>query len=111
MKINHLILAVAAMLCFSSCGKVLDGISPKHAVTTDNVGESDLNKLTNGVLYTMESCAGNGWFDGDRMGELFQAGPGGAALVDVLLMTPSTPDVLSRWQKLLRKVLRHRRMP
>ena len=101
MKINHLILAVAAMLCFSSCGKVLDGISPKHAVTTDNVGESDLNKLTNGVLYTMESCAGNGWFDGDRMGELFHAGPGGAALVDVLLMTPSTPDVLSRWQKLM----------
>ena len=94
-------IAAASLILSGGCSKVLDGIAPKHAVTTDNVGESDLDKLTNGVLYTMENCAGNGWFDGDRMGELFQAGPGGAALVDVLLMTPSTPDVLSRWQKLM----------
>lgn len=93
------ILAVAGLLFPLGCGYVLDDIAPKHAVTTDNVGESDLNKLTNGVLFTMEGLVENQWFDGDRMGESFQNGPGGAALVDVLLMTPSTPDVLSRWQK------------
>ena len=68
-------------------------------MTTDTIGESDIVKLTNGVLYTMEGYYSNKWYGGDSMGEVFENGPGGAALVDVLLMTPSTPDVLSRWQK------------
>lgn len=97
MKKITFILTIA--LAFAGCGKLLDDIAPKHAVTTDTIGESDIVKLTNGLLYTMEGYFSNKWYDGDAMGEAFENGPGGAALVDVLLMTPSTPDVLSRWQK------------
>lgn len=96
---RKLLYMIMAALVLAGCSGVLDGISPKHAVTTDSVGEADLVKLTNGVLYTMEGFVSNGWWDGDRMGEVLSNGPGGAALVDVLLMTPSTSDVLSRWQK------------
>lgn len=97
-RILFILMAVAAL---ASCESVLDSVAPKHAVTTDTVGEADLSKLTNGVLYTMEGFFSNNWYDGDKMGEALENGPGGAALVDVLLMTPSTPDVLSRWQKAL----------
>lgn len=97
MKKITFILTIA--LAITGCGKLLDEIAPKHAVSTDTIGESDIVKLTNGVLYTMEGYYSNKWYDGDSMGEVFENGPGGAALVDVLLMTPSTPDVLSRWQK------------
>lgn len=97
-RILFILMTVAAL---ASCESVLDGVAPKHAVTTDTVGEADLSKLTNGVLYTMEGFFSNNWYDGDKMGEALSNGPGGAALVDVLLMTPSTPDVLSRWQKAL----------
>ena len=97
-KVLFILMTVAAL---ASCESVLDSVVPKHAVTTDTVGEADLAKLTNGVLYTMEGFFSNNWYDGDKMGEVLENGPGGAALVDVLLMTPSTPDVLSRWQKAL----------
>lgn len=97
MKKIYLLAALAVLSC--SCGKWLDDIAPKHAISTDKVGDEDIDKLTNGVLYSMESYAESFWYDGDRMGEVLRNGPGGAALVDVLLMTPSTPDVLDRWQK------------
>ena len=89
-------MAIATLM---SCGAVLDDVAPKHAITTDTVGEADLSKLTNGVLYTMEGYFNTIWYDGDKMGEVLENGPGGAALVDVLLMTPSSPDVLTCWQK------------
>ena len=66
-------MAVAAL---ASCESVLDSVAPKHAVTTDTVGEADLSKLTNGVLYTMEGFFSNNWYDGDKMGEALENGPG-----------------------------------
>ena len=96
---KKILFILTTAVALAGCGKILDDIAPKHAVTTDTVGESDIVKLTNGVLYTMEGYVNSGWFDGDKMGEVLENGPGGAALVDVLLMTPSTPDVLTRWQK------------
>lgn len=95
----NILLSLVAAICLNSCSYILDGISPKNKISTDKVGENDLSKLTNGVMYSMESWASSGWFDGDKKAEAFRNGPGGAALEDVLLMTPSTPDVLSRWQK------------
>ena len=57
-RILFILMAVAAL---SSCESVLDSVAPKHAVTTDTVGEADLSKLTNGVLYTMEGFFSNNW--------------------------------------------------
>ena len=74
MKKITFILTIA--LAFAGCGKLLDDIAPKHAVTTDTIGESDIVKLTNGLLYTMEGYFSNKWYDGDAMGEAFENGPG-----------------------------------
>ena len=93
-KILYVLLALSTV----GCGKVLDDIAPKGSITTGTLTEKDLGKLTNGVLYTMEGFVGKCWWDGDVMGEVFSEGPGQAALVDVTLMTPSTPNVLTRWQ-------------
>ena len=92
------ILAMLALAGLSACNKMLDEVAPRHAITTDKVGESDLNKLTNGVLYTMEGFVNAGWFDGDLMGENFHNGPGGGKFEDVTLMTPSTLKVEQRWK-------------
>lgn len=91
-----------AFLAMVSCGKILDGISPKSAISTDAVGEGDLVKLTNGVLYTMEGLVSNLWWDADELGGNFGKGPGNNTLSeDYALMTPSMGSVLARWQKCL----------
>ena len=99
MRMKKLLYIAMALMAVTGCAKALDNVTPKHAISSDKVGEGDLNKLTNGVLYNMESCASNGWWDGDKMGEVFRNGPGGAAFTDVLVMTPSTDFVSSRWNK------------
>lgn len=93
-----IIFIAAAAAVLSGCSKILDGISPKNAISTGAVSEADLNKLTNGVLYTMESYVSNFWFSGDVMGEALGNGPGISLSPDPLLMTPSSNDVASRWQ-------------
>lgn len=93
---------ILSIVAFASCGKILDGISPKGAISTTAVGEGDIAKLTNGVLYTMEGLVSGTWWDGDELGGNFGKGPGNNTLSeDYALMTPSTGNVLSRWQKCL----------
>ena len=64
------------MLLLAGCASQLDEIRPKHAISSESVNESDLGKLTNGVLYRMESLAVSFWNDGDYLGENFGDGPG-----------------------------------
>ena len=98
MKRLLFLIAATALLGLTACSKMLDAVAPRHAITTDKVGENDLGKLTSGVLYTMEGFVNSGWFDGDLMGENFTNGPGGGKVDDVTLMTPSTSFVESRWK-------------
>ena len=68
---KRLIYIGAAMLLLAGCSSMLDDIRPKHAISSEAVNESDLGKLTNGVLYRMESLAVSFYNDGDYLGENF----------------------------------------
>ncbi len=89
----------ACVLLFAGCAKQLDEIRPKHAISSEAVNESDLSKLTNGVLNKMESLAVGFWYDGDYHGENLGIGPGGKLIeAHNALMSPSNATSKSRWQ-------------
>lgn len=95
---SYVLSSIILAFCLCGCSDVLDGIKPKNAISTSSVGTSDINKLTNGVLYTMESYFNNFWLHGDVNGEALGSGPGFSVSPDPLLMTPSSNEVASRWQ-------------
>lgn len=87
------------MLLLSGCASFLDDIRPKHAISSEAVNESDLGKLTNGVLYRMESMAVSFWCDGDYLGENFTSGPGfDYSDYHGEIVSPSSSWAKSRWQ-------------
>ncbi len=90
----------ACMLLFAGCAKQLDDIRPKHAISSENVNEADLSKLTNGVLNRMESLVVSFWSDGDYLGENFTEGPGFDYTDDFMgeIVSTSSSWSKSRWQ-------------
>lgn len=101
-KINQIgkwfIGALLIGLGLSSCSEMLDDIRPKDKIPQDQLTESDLGKLLNGVYAEMEELVFKFYMDADVKGENFKAGPG-FSLSDPMLMAPSSSDVLSKWQK------------
>ena len=96
---TYIIIAVSAILTFSGCAKMLDSISPKGAIRTDELTDKDLGLLTNGTMHMFEALVSNLWFDGDYLAEDFTGGPG-YILVDIHAETQSASSSLakSRWQ-------------
>lgn len=90
--------ALLISLGLSSCSEMLDDIRPKDKIPQDQLTESDLGKLLNGVYAEMEEFVFKFYTDGDVKGENFKAGPG-FSLSDPMLMAPGSSDVLSKWQK------------
>jgi len=89
----------ACVLLLAGCAKQLGEIRPKHAISSEAVNESDLSKLTNGVLNKMENFAVAFWYDGDYHGENFGIGPGGKLIeAHDALMSPSNSTSKDRWQ-------------
>ena len=88
------------MLLLAGCAKQLDEIRPKHAISSDAVNESDLGKLTNGILNRMESLTVSFWSDGDYLGENFGSGPGFDYTDDYMgeIVSTSSGWAKSRWQ-------------
>ena len=82
----------------AGCSSMLDDIRPKHAIPSETVTEGDLDKLTNGILYQMESYVSWAWFDGDLLAENYGDGPG-FTLSDVHSETESASSstAKSRW--------------
>lgn len=93
-----LVSCLLILLSVTSCSGILDDIRPKDKIPQDQLTESDLSKLLNGVYAEMEECIFKFYMDGDIKGENFKAGPG-FSLNDPMLMAPSSKDVLSKWQK------------
>lgn len=91
-----LLLGAAALLGTGSCSSELDDIRPKDKISQDALSEDDLNKVVNGIYAKMEDMIFNAWWDGDLMGENYQAGPGGT-MNDPLVMDPTTGFVATRW--------------
>ena len=73
---KHFLIVLAAILALSSCGKMLDEIAPKGAITTDRLSSSDIVLLSNGVMHQFEAIVSNLWFEGDYLAENYAAGPG-----------------------------------
>lgn len=101
-KVNNvgylLVGSLLMLLSITSCSGMLDDIRPKDKIPQDQLTESDLGKLLNGVYAEMEEFIFKFYMDGDIKGENFKAGPG-FSLNDPMLMSPSSKDVLSKWQK------------
>ena len=95
---KRILILSAAVLLAASCASMLDDIAPKHAIPSEAVTENDLNKLTNGMLYQMESYVAWAWNDGDLLAENYTGGPG-FTLTDVHSETESASSetAKSRW--------------
>ena len=96
---KHLYIIMIAAFALSSCGKMLDEISPKGAITTDNLSGSDIALLSNGVMHQFEALVSNLWFEGDYLAENYEAGPG-FSFSDTHAETQSAAasTALSRWR-------------
>lgn len=93
------IIILVSVLALSSCGKMLDGIAPKGAITTDMLSDSDIALLTNGVMHQFEAIVSNLWFEGDYLAENYAAGPGFSfSDTHAETQSASSPTALSRWQ-------------
>jgi tetratricopeptide (TPR) repeat protein len=90
--------AVFGFLLLGGCADELDSIRPRDQIAQDQLSETDLNKVINGVYAIMENFVKDYYFDGDVKGENFKAGPA-FSLVDPVMMTPSSGDVLSLWRR------------
>jgi hypothetical protein len=100
-KIQNIIILIAfGFLILNSCSEALDDIRPRNQIAQDQLGESDLGKVVNGVYAAMEEFVGDGniYFDGDKRGENLDGGPG-FALTDPMMMAPASAEVLSAWRK------------
>lgn len=98
MKKFKLIFALSIVLAVSACGKMLDEIAPKGAITTDKLKDSDIALLNNGVMHQFEAIVSNLWFEGDYLAENYAAGPG-FSFSDTHAETQSAASstALSRW--------------
>ena len=95
---KKIIIILISVLALSSCGKMLDSIAPKGAITTDKLSDSDIALLTNGVMHQFEAIVSNLWFEGDYLAENYAAGPG-FSFSDTHAETQSAASAtaLSRW--------------
>lgn len=73
---KNLLIALTALLTLSSCGKMLDEVAPKGAITTVKLTPGDVVLLNNGVMHQFEAIVSNLWFEGDYLAENYAAGPG-----------------------------------
>ena len=98
MKSIQYILALVFALSVSACGKMLDEISPKGAITTDKLTSSDIALLNNGVMHQFEAIVSNLWFEGDYLAENYAAGPGFTfSDTHAETQSASSSTALSRW--------------
>ena len=75
-------MAILMIPAAAGCSSMLDDITPRHAISSDKLSDSDLNQLINGMLNMMESYSRDIWFTGDYLGENFQGGPGAVPRTD-----------------------------
>ena len=95
---KYITIFAAAVLALSSCGKMLDEIAPKGAVTTDKLSESDITLLCNGVMHQFEAIVSNLWFEGDFLAENYAPGPGfNFSDTHAETQSAASPTALSRW--------------
>ncbi len=101
MKKYFLILLI--VIISSGCSKQLDDINPRNAIQQDQLTDTDLGKLRNGVYAQVEIGFFGFAFDFDTRADNFRGGPG-FSLVDPVNMIPSDARVLSLWRNAYNRV-------
>ncbi|WP_036692536.1 RagB/SusD family nutrient uptake outer membrane protein [Pedobacter glucosidilyticus] len=99
---KYILIIVIAFLS-SSCSNNLDKILPRDAISQDQLTDSDIGKLRNGVYASVETGIFNFTFDFDIRADNFRGGPG-FSLVDPVNMNPSDPSVLSLWRNAYNRI-------
>lgn len=97
------ILIIAVAFLSSSCSNDLDKILPRNAISQEQLTDSDIGKLRNGVYASVETGMFNFTFDFDIRADNFKGGPG-FSLVDPVNMNPSDPSVLSLWRNAYNRI-------
>jgi hypothetical protein len=100
---HYTIMAVVAVLLIS-CSKQLDSVSPRDAVSEENLTAADIALLRSGMYNRMEDAVYAAWFDFDVKGENFASGPG-FSLVDPMNMTTTSPEVAGIWRSTFTNLL------
>jgi hypothetical protein len=88
-------------LAFSTilgCSKELDEVKPKNGILQEQLNDSDIGKLRNGMYAQVETGFFGFAFDFDRRADNLRGGPG-FSLVDASNMAPSDPDILTLWRR------------
>ena len=95
---KKIIIALITVLILSCCSGNLDRISPKGAITSDKLSDSDIALLTNGVMHQFEAIVSNLWFEGDYLAENYASGPGFSfSDTHAETQSASSSTALSRW--------------
>jgi hypothetical protein len=97
------ILIIMIALLSGSCSKDLDNILPKNAISQDQLTDSDIGKLRNGVYSSVETGMFNFAFDFDFRADNYRGGPG-FSLVDPVNMNPSDAGILSLWRNAYNRI-------
>jgi starch-binding outer membrane protein, SusD/RagB family len=96
-------LFIAITLIISSCSGQLEDVKPRNAILQEQLNDSDLGKLRNGVYAQVETGFFGFAFDFDRRADNFRSGPG-FSLVDAVNMAPSDADVLGLWRNAFNRI-------
>jgi starch-binding outer membrane protein, SusD/RagB family len=80
------------------CSKELDEVKPKNGILQEQLSDTDLGKLRNGVYAQVEAGFFGFAFDFDVKSENFRGGPG-FSLVDAANMAPSDNNLLTLWRR------------
>lgn len=96
--IQTIILSVLSLSAIS-CNRQLDEIKPANAVSQNNISNSDILTLRNGMYSLLEDFTFDYWFDFDVRAVNFKGGPGFTISGDPINMRPSDSDLYSRWTK------------
>lgn len=97
------ILIIMIAFLSGSCSKDLDNILPKNAISQDQLKDSDIGKLRNGVYSSVETGMFNFAFDFDLRADNYRGGPG-FSLVDPVNMNPSDAGILSLWRNAYNRI-------
>ncbi len=100
---KYFLIIISTALLITSCSKQLDSVDPRNAIPQDQLTDSDIGKLRNGMYAQVEIGVFAFAFDFDRRAEDLRGGPG-FSLVDPANMIPSDPAVLSMWRSAYNRI-------
>ena len=102
MNTKTIYLLLASVLLLAGCSGELNDIKPRHAIPQDDVTESDMGKILNGVYSRMEYYTYQLWFNDDIQGENFASSTHVTPIADPCNMSPanvnSSVSILGYWR-------------